>query len=44
MDEEAITARLDACLVDNYISEEARFKNNNDPFEIWFQNILLGEI
>ena len=38
MDEKAITARLDACLVDNYLSDEASFKSDNDPFPLWFQN------
>ena len=38
MDEKAITARLDACLVDNYLSDEASFKSDNDPFPLWFQD------
>ena len=39
MDERAITARLDACLVDNYLSDEASFKSDNDPFPLWFENV-----
>ena len=38
-DEKAITARLDACLVDNYLSDEASFKSDNDPFPLWFQDV-----
>ena len=38
MDEKAITVRLDACLVDNYLSDEASFKSDNDPFPLWFQD------
>jgi hypothetical protein len=39
MDEKAITARLNACLVDNYLSDEASFKGDNDPFPLWFQDV-----
>lgn len=38
MDQQAISARLDACLVDNYLFDEADFKTVNDPFPLWFQN------
>ena len=37
MDKQVISARLDACLLDDYLSDEKAYKTENDPFPLWFQ-------
>jgi G3E family GTPase len=36
MDKDAIISDLDACLVKDYLSDENRYANSNDPFPKWF--------
>ncbi len=37
MDEDALRRRLDACLIDDYISNEGAYKSVRDPFPEWFK-------
>lgn len=38
MDKEAITERLNNCLIEDYLSGQDLHMAQNDPFPAWFQN------
>ncbi|MGH1376975.1 MAG: GTP-binding protein [Alphaproteobacteria bacterium] len=37
MDEQELRSKLDSCLVENYISNEDKYKSMDDPFPEWFK-------
>ena len=37
MNEQNIRNRLDACLIEDYLTDPDRYKSAKDPFPVWFK-------